>query len=96
MAIEKIIYRFRYEQPFHIRKRLPYLERPVQLVKETRYGSDLKCYQVIGKFTVAERLKLEEQLGSQFPLRQRLNGNRLDALSVSINEFADQVSEQLN
>ncbi len=89
MANERIIYRFRYEQPFHLRKRVPYLERELQLLKEVRYGNNLRSYQVVGHFTVREKLELEKIMGG---LPQKVRDGQSDAVGLTISELLDQIN----
>ena len=76
MSKEKITYRFRYEDPYPIRKNIPYVQRLVQLVRVTQIGKNCTGYQVIGKMTASERDSLQALYGERFPLRRKVNGIR--------------------
>ncbi len=69
MTKEKIIYRFRYEEPYSKRRKQPYLDRNLQLLKEVRYANSLRSYQVVSILTVKEMLEVQELVEGKFPFR---------------------------
>lgn len=68
---------------------MPFLERAVDLVREVRYGNGLRSYQLIGRYTKAEQLKLEEIIKEQFP--KKIRAGTKDTLKSTINEWTNQI-----
>lgn len=91
MAKEKIIYRCRYERPYHERRKQPYGERDLQILEEVRYANHLRSYRVLATLTVAEKLQVEELMEGDFPFT--VSGRQQDLLGGQIVNAVRRVQE---
>ena len=91
MSKEKIFYRFRYEQSAAQRRKIPFIGRTMELIREEHYAQSVRSYSTIMRgCTMAERLLIEGTFGD-FPLR--IIGYE-DLLGIKIESFIYQLRDK--
>ncbi len=70
MAKETIDFVYRYEQPYHRRKKQPWVDRTVLIFEKQRHGNRAEWIQKLGTIRIGEIASLEELIGQPFSRRR--------------------------
>ncbi len=89
----KVIYYTRYLDAYPIRRRIPYAERMVEVVRRTSWGRNTLRYQILGTLTAQDRDRIIGRFNQKLPLRNKLGEDEILG-TTTLQQLIDQINNK--